>query len=399
MKPFRLLAAAILAVLSVSQAGADDRSWQDIVSAAKGQEVYWNAWGGSEQYNAYMAWVAERVWTQYGITVRHVKLSDTAEAVRSVLAEKAAGRTSGGSIDLIWINGENFKAMKDNALLYGPFTQKLPNMALVDTTEKPTTVLDFTIPTDGLESPWGMAKLVFIYDMARLMEPPRTIPGFLDYARTNPGRFTYPAPPDFIGTTFLKQALYELVDDPAVLQAPAGDNFDSVTGPLWAFLDGIQPHLWRQGRDYPKTGTAQVQLLDDGELDIAISFNPGEASSAIADGRLPDSARTFVLERGTIGNSHFVAIPFNARAKEGAMVTANFLLSPEAQSRKQNPDIWGEQTVLSMGRLSPADKALFDALPRGAATLPSEELGKVLPEPHPSWMTRIEEAWLKRYAS
>jgi len=394
----RILAALLLMVTGMSPAAADE-NWDTVLAEARGQEVFWNAWGGSEQYNAYIAWVGKRVQEDHGVTLRHVKLSDTADAVQAVLAEKTAGRTDDGSVDLIWINGENFKAMKENGLLYGPFVERLPHFALVDIREEPTTVLDFTVPTDGLESPWGMAKLVFIYDMARLAEPPRSIAGFLDYVRANPGRFTYPAPPDFIGSTFLKQALYELVEDRSMLLQPAGDNFDQVTQPLWNYLDALRPNLWRQGRDHPKTGTAQIQLLDDGELDIAISFNPGEASSAIADGRLPESARTFVLDEGTIANTHFVAIPFNARAKEGAMVVANFLLSPEAQARKQNPDIWGEPTVLSMALLSADDKARFDMLPRGVATLSTEALGPALPEPHPTWMTRIEEAWLRRYGS
>lgn len=396
---YRVFAAAFAAFAFLSLPAAADQGWDGVLKKARGQDVFWNAWGGSEQYNAYIAWVGERVRSEYDITLRHVKLSDTADAVQTVLAEKAAGRSDDGTVDLIWINGENFKAMKDNGLLYGPFVDRLPHFALVDTAEKPTTVLDFTEPTGGLEAPWGMAKLVFIYDMARLEETPRSIPDFLDLARNRPGRFTYPAPPDFIGTTFLKQALYELVEDRAVLLQAPGENFDAVTAPLWTYLDALEPHLWRDGRDYPKTGTAQIQLLDDGEIDVALSFNPAEASSAIADGRLPETARTFVLEGGTIANTHFVAIPFNARAKEGAMVVANFLLSPEAQARKQNPDVWGEPTVLSMSRLDAEDRKRFDMLPRGVATLAADELGPALPEPHPAWMTRIEEAWLRRYGS
>ena len=99
------------------------------------------------------------------------------------------------SVDLIWINGENFKTMKDNALLYGPFTDRLPNFKLVDTDEKPTTVLDFTVPTDGLESPWGMAKLVFVYDMAVLTEPPTSIAAILEHAKANPSQKCLPRRP------------------------------------------------------------------------------------------------------------------------------------------------------------------------------------------------------------
>ncbi len=374
-----------------------DEAWNDVVASAKGQEVFWNAWGGDERINAYIAWVGDRVSAQYGVKLRHVKLSDTAEAVRKVLAEKAAGRNDGGSVDLIWINGENFKAMKDQKLLHGPFAETLPNFSFVDVEDKPTTILDFTVPVDGYESPWGMAKLVFMYDTARLKTPPQSITGFLEFAKSNPSRFTYPAPPDFIGTTFLKQALYELTPTPDVLQKPAGDNFDAVTAPLWKFLEDMRPHQWRSGRSFPKNGPAQRQLLDDGEVEIAISFHPADASSAIANGLLPKTARTFVLNRGTIGNTHFVAIPFNARSKEGATVVANFLLSPEAQAHKQNPQIWGDDTVLAMSRLSPKDRELFDNLPRGVATLPPDKLGATLPEPHPSWMTRIEKSWLQQY--
>ena len=84
-----------------------------------------------------------------------------------MVAEKAAGRTEGGAVDLIWINGENFAAMKAQDLLFGPFAQDLPNFRYVDTAGKPTTLVDFTVPTDGFEAPWGMAQFVFLYDTAR----------------------------------------------------------------------------------------------------------------------------------------------------------------------------------------------------------------------------------------
>ncbi|MEL6963734.1 MAG: ABC transporter substrate-binding protein, partial [Pseudomonadota bacterium] len=56
-------------------------------------------------------------------------------------------------------------------------------------------------------------------------------------------------------------------------------------------------------------------------------------------------------------------------------------------------------TVLDVPALDPEDRARFDQLPRGIATLPPEKLTPVLPEPHPSWMTRIEEEWLRRFSS
>ncbi|MBP5858929.1 ABC transporter substrate-binding protein [Marivibrio halodurans] len=393
------LAIGLFALSVASPASAQERVWPEILAAAEGESVYWNAWGGSESTNGYIQWVADTVEDRFGIDLVHVKLNDTAEAVRKVLAEKTAGRDEDGSVDLIWINGENFKAMKDANLLHGPLDEILPNFALIDPVEKPTTVIDFTVPTEGLEAPWGMAKIVFPYDSARLEETPGSIRELLAFAKANPGRFTYPAPPDFTGTTFLKQALHALADDPAVLLDPAGGNFAAVTAPLWAYLDELDPVLWREGTDYPKSSTEQMRMLDNGAVDIAISFNPGEASALIAQGRLPETVRTFVFDEGTIGNTHFVAIPYNAAHKDAAMVVANFLMGPEAQARKQDATVWGDQTVLSVAKLSAEQRALFADLPRGPATLPPNALGPSLPEPHPTWMTRIEEHWLTRYGS
>ena len=399
----RKLALAAIAALSLNFAFAAaakaELDWPKIVEKAQGQTVFWNAWGGDERINAYIAWVGDRVAADHGVELRHVKLADTADAVARVLAEKAAGQDAEGSIDLIWINGENFAAMKKNGLLFGPFAEDLPNFALVDVAGKPTVRSDFTVPVEGLEAPWGMAKINFLYESARIGKTPDNVQELLDWAGENPGRFTYPLPPDFIGSTFLKQVLYEVTPDPALLQKNVSDDaaFAAATAPLWDYLDALHPHLWRKGTIFPNSSTDQRQLLDDGEIDIAISFYPSEASSLIANGLLPESVRSFVFSGGTIGNTHFVAIPYNARSKEGAMVVANFLMSPEAQARKQDPTYWGDETVLDVEALSPEAQKLFDELPLGVASLSPAELGPTLPEPHPSWMSRIEAEWRTRY--
>ena len=395
-----LLVTTLIAVGVTAAPDARAETWEEVVTKARGQTVFWNAWAGDERINAYIAWAGEQVKNRYGVAVQHVKLSDTAEAVSRVVAEKAAGRTSGGSVDLIWINGENFAAMKRNNLLFGPWTELAPNYRFVDTEGKPTTTIDFTVPVDGQEAPWGMAQFVFMYDSATVPAPPTTIEGLANWARNNPGRFTYPQPPNFLGTTFLKQALIELIEDPAILQKPVETaTFDEVTTPLWQYLDGLHPVMWRGGKVFPQNGPAQHRLLDDGEIDIALSFQPSEASSLIARGALPDTVRTFVLEGGTVGNTSFVAIPFNAKAREGAMVLANFLMSPEAQARKQNPEFWGSGTVLAIDKLSVTDQNLFANLQLGVATLSPAQLGETLLEPHTSWVAALEEEWARRYAA
>lgn len=400
----RLLASAALVMMTVTGALAADPNpsdWNSVLSQARGQTVYWNAWGGSDSINSYIAWAGQQMQQRFGVTVVDVKLADTADAVTKVVAEKAAGKDQNGSVDLIWINGENFASMKQQKLLFSPgWADKLPNWRYVDYERKPTIRVDFTIPTDGLESPWGMAKLVFFYDSART--PADTLPHsareLLAWAKKHPGRFSYPQPPDFIGSSFLKQVLSELVQDPALLQKPVDDaNFDQVTAPLFDYLDQLHSVLWRKGKAYPQNYPAMRQLLADGELDIIFAFNPAEASNAIAKGELPDTVRSFTFPKGTLSNTHFVAIPYNATAKAGALVLANFLISPQAQARKQDPAVWGDPTVLAMDKLPAGDRAKFDAIKLGAATLRPEQLGPAIPEPHPSWMTRLEDKWKKRY--
>ncbi|MFC3165954.1 ABC transporter substrate-binding protein [Ciceribacter thiooxidans] len=395
MKNVLLVTAALL--ISAGSALADS-GWDDTLAKARGQTVYWNAWAGDERTNAFISWAGEQVKARYGVTVQQVKLTDTAEAVTRVIAEKAAGKAQGGSVDLIWINGPNFLSMKEKELLHGPFVAGLPNARFLDLSTSSAASVDFTVPVEGYESPWRLAKFVFNYDSARVQAPPKSMKALLEWAKANPGRFTHPDVSNFMGATFLKQALIELTPDRSVLQNPVTDaSFDTVSAPLWAWYDALRPNLWQGGKTFPANGSAQQQLLNDGEIDMSMSFDPASAAAAIAEGQLPDTIRTYSLEGGTIGNIGFVAIPFNAAHKEGAEVVANFLLEPETQAHAQDISVLGSFSVLDQNRLDEQQKALFASLPKSPALPGNAELGETLLEPHASWMTRLSEEWTKRY--
>ncbi|WP_395539554.1 ABC transporter substrate-binding protein [Neotabrizicola sp. sgz301269] len=392
--------AAAATLPSLPPAARASETWDALLARARGQTVWWHAWGGDPKINDFITWLGEQAQTRYGIALKHVKLSSTAEAVAAVLAERDAGRMTGGSVDLIWINGENFAAMRAENLLFGPFAERLPNWSLVDTTGKPAVATDFTLPTNGYESPWAMAQFVFEYDTARLAVPPRNMAALRDWIIANPGRFTYPQPPDYLGVTFLKQILYATIAEPALLQAPVDPTaYDGLVAPLWDWIAAITPALWRAGQAFPPSEAALGQLLADGEIDISFAFNPGRASAEIAAGTLSDTVRTFTPSGGTIGNASFLAIPFNASAPEGAQVIANLVLSPDVQVRAQDPAILGFQTVLDLGRLTPEDRARFTALDLGVATLGPDALGPALLEPHASWATELARDWQARYGT
>ena len=391
-----LIAVGALVVVPIarSQSAAD---WARIEAAARGQTFYFNAWGGSERVNAYLQWAAGELAQRHGVKLEHVKLSDTAELVKRVRAEKAAGRLADGSADLVWINGENFLAMKREGLLFGPWSEKLPSYANVDSVGKPTTRIDFSEPVDGMEAPWGMAQLTFQAESARVPAPPSRMAELLDWAKKNPGRFSYPKPPQFVGTTFLKQVLLESGGERKALDAPhKAEAFAATTAPLWTALDALHPHLWKQGRQFPASHTVMRQMLADGELSISLTFNPNDAANQIAAKALPTSVVSYQHAGGTIGNTHFLAIPFNSRAKEAAQLAANFLLSPLAQARKADIRHWGDPTVLALDKLSGADRALFTA---SAAPGQVSKSAPTWPEPHGSWVDPIEREWTRRYGT
>lgn len=383
------LAAGALPPWTARQAAA----WERVLAVARGQQIFFNAWGGDEAINRYVAWASGELAGRFRVRLRHVRVTDISEAVSRLLAERTAGRQQGGSIDLLWINGENFASLRKADLLWGPWTGAIPHAGLIDETDNPTTVVDMTLPTDGYELAWGTARFTLLHDSRTVPVPPRDPAALLDFVRTSPGRFTYPQPPNFLGTSFLKQVLLLLVPATAPFLQPVEANAatEALTAPLWAWLDAAHPQLWRRGRLFPASGPALRRLLGDGEVDFAMAFNPAEAERAIARGELPASIRTTSFSGGALTNSHYLAIPYNSSAREGALVAANFLISPEAQARKANPAVWGDPTVLALSRLKPAQAALF---PAGAA-LPFD--GPVLPEPHPDWIGVLERAWARRY--
>lgn len=359
-------------------------TWQQVEQQAQGQDVYFHAWGGSQEINRYIQWAEQELKNRYNVTLHHVKVSDIAETTARLLAEKAAGKEDGGSVDMVWINGENFKSMKENQLLFGPFVEQLPSWEYVDKS-LPVTV-DFSVPTDGLEAPWGVGQFIFIHDKLKLNNPPESFSEMLSYAKAFPNRLTYPRPPEFHGTSFIKSLLIELTNnDPALQQPVSPESFALITKPLWDYLDEFHNVAWRGGKQFP-AGTAEtVQLLDDGQIDLAVTFNPNAVYSAQANGNLAETTQAYALNNGALSNIHFLAIPWNANAKAGAKVAINFLLSPEAQSRKGDINIWGDPSVLSNQYLTGSAK--------------NTQQFKSIAEPHPSWQTALEKEWLKRYGS
>lgn len=373
---------------------ADMAAFEELQRQARGTEVKWFMWGGSTTINAWVdGYVAKTVKEKYDIRLKRVP-ADAPVFINKLLAEKQAGSNK-GTMDLLWINGENFKNAMENGLLQGPITPLLPNFALVD----PQSVeSDFGYPVKGYEAPYGRAQFVYEYDTAKVPEPPKTFAELLAWVQKNPGKFTYPKPPDFTGSAFIRQAFYAATG--GHVQYMAGFDqalYERNAGKLWDYLNALKPHLWQQGRTYPKDIAALDGLFERGEVLLNMSYHQADAQGRILQGRYPATVRTFVMTDGSIYNTHFTAIPYNAPNRAGALVVANFLLSPEAQLAKNEPVNWGDFTVLDLTRLKPEDRLKFEALDLGKATLPLAELGKTaVPEIPSDYLEHLEKDWEKQ---
>lgn len=407
----KLIKAAVLApALAVSPAAMADTadagkvlsmSWDEVVAEARGGEVNWFMWGGSDNINRYVSeYIGGILKDEYGITLNRVGLTDTVEAVNIVLGEKESGVTDEGSVDMIWINGENFRTMKQGDLAFCGYLDILPNNRLVDW-NNPAIANDFGVPVDGCEVPWSKAQFAFAHDTSRTPSPPRSIGALIDWIKANPGKFTYPAPPDFNGSVFVRHVFYYAAGGVDNLLGPFDQRkYDEVSAKTWDILNELEPFLWREGNTYPTSIKALEQLYANSEVDLVFNYEPAGVGVNIENGTFPPTTRGYGLTDGTIGNTNYTIIPFNSPNKAAALVLQNTLLSGEAQYEKALPTVWGTKPAIEMSRTSSEVQTKFNAIERHPAVVAPEELAKAaLPELQASWISAIEQGWIENVGS
>jgi len=368
--------------------------WDQIVQKARGTQVAFAMWTGDELRTRFFRnEIAQILQSKYGIALRIVPLGDTVEGVNKLLNERSAGKLTNGSFDFIWINGENFRTAKQGKVLWGPFADYLPNIRLYDPAIR---VQDFGTPIEGFQAPWQKAQFVFAHDTKRTPSPPQSAEALREWVRAHPGRFTYVAPPDFTGSAFLRHILLASgKHDPAFWKGFDEALYNRASEAAIAYLNDIEPYLWRKGETYPPNLRELIRLFANQEVDLAMSYGPSFASRLIAQGQLPPSVRTFLWKPGTLGNYSFLAIAFNSSNPAGAMVAINELMSFEtamAMARNLDPTF-----PHRMDQLTAAQRAQVDALPRGPATLSAEDLAAhYLAEVDAEYLNRFEKAWRTR---
>ncbi len=370
-----------------------DMTWEEIVETAEGTEVRFYGWGGSQATNDWMnGFLAHRMKEEYDITLEWVGM-DIDEVLNKLQGEKQAD--AAGTADMVWINGENFYTAKSNDLLYGPFTDLLPNFHAYIDDEDVEVLYDFGFPTEGYEAPFGKAQFVMIFDEEVTPNPPESYRELLDYAKAHPGEITFPAPPDFVGSAFIRNIIYETVGyEPFMDMDATEEEIREAMEPALEYFRELKPYLWREGETYPATVAQLENMFADGEVRMAMSYNPNLVSQQINDGLFPESAKNVIFDKGTIGNTHFIATPFNSPNKAGAMVVINEILTPEVQAHKYDPANWGDLPVLENDQLSEEEQEVFAEIQLGKGALTQDVLlENRLPEVPANLVPIIESIW------
>lgn len=351
-----------------------DATWDQVRAEARGQTVRLWMWGGDPALNDHIDDFVAPAAEAAGVSLQRVPIESTTDAMDRIVAETTAGTTD-GSVDLVWVNGANFAQGAQAGLWLKGWTERVPSAAGLDPAD-PTLRTDFGVPVDGQELPWSRAAFTFAYDSAVVQAPPRTFAELADYVRAHPGRVTYPAPPDFTGSAFVRQAVQTMGEEEAM-----------------ATLAELEPLLWKGGATHPQDEAELDRLFAAGEVDLAMSYNPNFVDTAVRAGRFADSVRPYVFEGGTLQNVSFVAIPANAAHAAGAQVVADLLLSPSAQADKLSRA--GVPTVLALDRLSSSDRAAFAPAPSSASHVLAG-FGTPLEELPAAEVTRLDEEWKAR---
>ena len=375
------------------------KDWNEIAKTSKGTEVNLFMWGGDEGINQYIdEWAKPQLKEEYGITLKRQPMN-TEEFMQKLLTEKKANKRN-GTIDVIWINGANFKNAKQADLLFGSFSQKLPNFQKYIGTDNQIALFDQGTKIDGLEAPWGNVQYVFHYNSTHIDNPPSSLEELKKWIQDHPGKFTYPNVSDFTGNTFVKHLLVKGTGEKSALMAEEYNKEVIQSGEkyVWNYLKEIKPDLWREGETYPESLTKLDTLYSQGEVWMTMGFNEARAESLIENGTFPKSTKSFVLEDpGSISNTHYLSIPFNSPNPEGAMTVINFLESPEAQIAKMDPTLWGEGTVLNFNMLNKMDQKQIKKINRGDSVLSAELLSNnKLPDLDTGYTEWINNEWAKR---
>lgn len=247
-----------------------------------------------------------------------------------------------GNADLLILTKKGFGQLKDAGVLYGPYSNKLPNAAMNMVAESyENTWLDGR-SIDHMATQIGKNQLVLFFDEDQMETPPQTLSELKDFIVANPGKFTFPSLDTAEGQAFVNTLAATLCDQKKLYEMDlSAAQQQALFAPVSSFLRDIRPYMWMEGKQLPKNAEELDRLFKEGQISFGMSLDQNHATSMVKEEKYPDGAKAFVLSSGTTGFGQYAVIPFNSANKSGAMALVNELLSGTMQGSKYNPKNWG----------------------------------------------------------
>ncbi len=388
-------------------------TWEDVQARAKEEgtvNLYY--WGGSDPINIWMDQIATAGLAELGVKLNPVRITGTKDAIDLVLAEMNSGKGLGeGSVDAIWVNGENFATLKRQNALFGAFADKTPNSVNIEwNADDPRSLLnlrDFGVETGNAEMPWSGEQYVCAANTKRVdrADLPATFAELKSYLEINPGKFTYVKPPHYVGNTFVQAAVYAHNPDgtgAAPFQNSIGDvgaeELARLITPGLEYLKALEPHLLgAQGGNarYPEDIGALDGLFLNGEVDMACKFGLYAVATGLNNGTYPEGAEAFVFPTGNmIKNKNYLAIPANAPNPAATLVMADYMTSVDAQVTKLK--FTGMPPGVDPWKLSDEDvQALTEASPGLIGVTQADLDANTAPDTNATLVDVIEATWLE----
>lgn len=411
------------AYASLGLPGYEGYSWEDVLGAASGGTVNWYTYSDNNgtslgPYNKWIdTWLIPNLAENFAINLVRHPISNTGDAVDKIINEINAGYgMNNGTVDLIWINGENFYKLKSGGYAYGPWATKVPNAVNYDF-QSDAIKYDFGATTNGYEMPYNGAQVVFIYDSAKVNASDISdMDSLLAWVKANPNQFTYATPRfmddtgsdfdnDYTGSVFIRHVFYNTVPDYTKFMGTSVNEalYDQYAPTFYKTLRDLQPYLYNasslsaERKGYPTSQGEVDDLFSTGKITVTLSYDIGHAAYMIEAGEWPSTTRSIVLTSGTIANTNFVLIPANAKNKLPAVVAGNYIASAQAMFSRAQPEVIGALQVYDptcTNFVSGGWNDAFAYIDQPAATPSTSELSKYrMSELSSAYINRIQNDW------